>query len=69
MQEKIAEEKRIEEENKRIKEWEQKFDQEQKKKEEELIRRFYTNEEKSRESNQISKTEIQNNEQKPDEKN
>ena len=39
---KIEEEERIREENRRIKEWEDKFDQEQKKKEEELIRKFYS---------------------------
>ena len=36
----IAEEKRIETENKRIKEWEIKFDEDQKKKEDELIKKF-----------------------------
>ena len=36
------EEDRIREENRRIKEWEDKFDQEQKKKEEELIKKFYS---------------------------
>ena len=34
--------KQKEEENRRIKEWEIKFDEEQKKKEEELIRKFYS---------------------------
>ncbi len=34
---------RIKEENRRIKEWERKFDEEQKIKEEELIRKFYSN--------------------------
>ena len=33
---------RIKEENRRIKEWERKFDEEQKIKEEELIRKFYS---------------------------
>ena len=41
---KIEEEKRIHEENERVKEWEIKFDEEQKKKEEELIRKFYNTE-------------------------
>ena len=36
-------EERIREENRRIKEWEDKFDQEQKLREEELIRKFYSN--------------------------
>ena len=39
---KTEEEERIREENRRIKEWEDKFDQEQKKKEEELIKKFYS---------------------------
>ena len=38
---KMEEEERIKEENRRIKEWEDKFDQEQKIKEEELIKKFY----------------------------
>ena len=37
----MEEEDRIREENRRIKEWEDKFDLEQKKKEEELIKKFY----------------------------
>ena len=37
---KIAEEKRIQDENERIKEWERKFDIEQAKKEEEFIKKF-----------------------------
>lgn len=39
---KAEEEERIREENRRIKEWEDKFDQEQKIKEKELIRKFYS---------------------------
>ena len=39
---KAEEEDRIREENRRIKEWEDKFDQEQKIKEEELIKKFYS---------------------------
>ena len=66
--EKISEEKRIEEENRRIKEWEQKFDEEQQKKEEELIRRFYRNEENTRQSNKISEIDNQNTEQDTEEK-
>ena len=41
MKAKIEEEERIREENRRIKEWEDKFDREQKIKEEELIKKFY----------------------------
>ena len=44
LKQKAEEEQRIRDENKRIKEWEDKFDQEQKKKEEELIKKFYSNE-------------------------
>ena len=39
---KTEEEERIRQENKRIKEWEDKFDQDQKVKEEELIKKFYS---------------------------
>ena len=42
---KIIEEKRIKEENERIKQWEIKFDADLKKKEEELIQKFYSNQE------------------------
>ena len=42
LKQKEEEEIRIREENRRIKEWEQKFDHEQKVKEEELIKKFYT---------------------------
>ncbi len=48
---KVEEEERIREENKRIKEWEDKFDQEQKKKEEELIRKFYSDKTEPKEDN------------------
>ena len=41
LKQKAEEEERIREENKRIREWEDKFDQEQKMKEEELIKKFY----------------------------
>ena len=58
----------MEEENRRIKEWEQKFDQEQQKKEEELIKRFYRNEENTRQSNKISEIDNQNTEQDTEEK-
>jgi hypothetical protein len=40
---KITDEKRLKEENERIKQWEIKFDAEQKRKEEELIKKFYNN--------------------------
>ena len=53
----IADEKRLEAENQRIKEWEIKFDEEQRKKEEELIRRF---EEKENIENQIGKNNSSN---------
>ena len=52
MKAKAEEEDRIREENKRIKEWEDKFDQEQKIKEEELIKKFYSDQ---------SSTEVNNN--------
>ena len=39
---KLEEEQRILEEERRLKEWEEKFDLEQKKKEEELIKKFYS---------------------------
>ena len=42
LKQKAEEEERIREENRRIKEWEDKFDQEQKKKEDELIKKFYS---------------------------
>ena len=50
MKAKAEEEDRIREENRRIKEWEDKFDQEQKIKEEELIKKFY-NDQSSNEVN------------------
>ncbi len=46
---KADEEDRIREENKRIKEWEDKFDQEQKVREEELIKKFYSDHSKPNE--------------------
>ena len=51
---KIEEEERIKEENKRIKEWEDKFDQEQKIKEEELINKFYSDQSQEKNINQIN---------------
>ena len=45
-------EERIKEENRRIKEWEDKFDQEQKLKEEALIKKFYSDQ--STEENKVS---------------
>ncbi len=56
LKEQIEKEKRLEEENRRLKEWETKFDEEQKKKEEELIRKFYSdNSETKSESNEEKK--------------
>ena len=43
LKQKAEEEERIREENRRIKEWEDKFDLEQKAKEEALIQKFYNN--------------------------
>ena len=43
LKQKTEQEERIREENRRIKEWEDKFDLEQQKKEEELIKKFYDN--------------------------
>jgi hypothetical protein len=40
----IHEEKRIDDENERMKVWEKNFDAEQKKKEEELLKKFYNDE-------------------------
>ena len=42
MKQKAEEEDRIREENRRIKEWEEKFDQDQKVKEDALIKKFYS---------------------------
>ena len=41
LKQKIEEEERIKNENYRIREWEEKFDQDQKMKEEALIQKFY----------------------------
>ena len=48
----IAQNQRIEEENRRVKEWEKKFDEEQRLKEEELVRKFYSDETLEQENNQ-----------------
>ena len=61
---KEEEEERIREENKRIKEWEDKFDQEQKIKEEELIKKFYNDQSSSEVKNES--LENINNEEKKD---
>ena len=45
---------RIHDENRRLKEWEKKFDQEQKLREEELISKFYTDH--SRDNNKVEPT-------------
>ena len=58
MREKDEEEDRIKEENRRIKEWEDKFDQEQRAREEELIKKFYSdNSTPSKEENEINDNE------------
>ena len=63
------EEERIREENRRIKEWEDKFDQEQKIKEEELIKKFY-NDQSSTKINDNKAENLDNNEnQNSDEEN
>ena len=49
----IAEERRIEAEDKRVREWELKFDEEQRKKEEELIKKF--KEKEKNESHDVKK--------------
>ena len=56
MKAKLEEEERIREENRRIKEWEDKFDQEQKLKEEELIKKFYNDQNSDESENVINKT-------------
>jgi len=43
LRQKTEEEERIKQENQRIKEWEDKFDQDQKQKEDDLIKKFYSN--------------------------
>ena len=65
------EEERIREENRRIKEWEDKFDREQKIREEELIKKFYNNDltdnrPKENEENLTSETKIKNDEENKD---
>ncbi len=65
LKQKAEEEERIREENRRIKEWEDKFDQEQKKKEEALIQKFYSDQSTSNEP----LTNKENIEDKDEEKN
>ena len=48
----MAQKQRIEEENRRMKEWEKKFDEEQRLKEEEVVKKFYSNEDSKVESDQ-----------------
>ena len=48
----LAQKQSIEEENRRIKEWEKKFDEEQRLKEDELVRKFYSDETPKQENNQ-----------------
>ena len=51
-------EKRIKEEQEKIRQWEIKFDEEQKKKEEELIRKFYRDSEVDKtDTNEVDKTD------------
>ena len=66
--------KRIDDENRRIKEWERKFDEEQKKKEDELIKKFYSAKEDAETyTNENSEKTLEdhqnNNDLKEDEKN
>ena len=56
MKAKAEEEDRIREENRRIKEWEDKFDQEQKIKEEALIKKFYSDHSTNDNTTEINKT-------------
>ena len=48
----MAQKQRIDEENRRMKEWEKKFDKEQRLKEEELVKKFYSEEISEPENNQ-----------------
>ena len=48
----IAQKEREDEENRRMKEWEKKFDEEQRLKEEELVRKFYSDEVSKQENDQ-----------------
>mgnify|MGYP001412156186 FL=1 len=49
------EQDRIKEENRRIKEWEDKFDQEQRMREDELIKKFYRDEITKSNDNEVKK--------------
>ena len=72
LKQKEDEEQRINEENRRIKEWEDKFDQEQKKREDELIRKFYSDrqiEPENIESNENSKSDTVSNDSEEDKSN
>ena len=59
LREKDEEEARIKEENRRIKEWEDKFDQEQRVREEELIKKFYSDHSKSSITKNESKDDVE----------
>ena len=64
----------LNDENRRIKEWERKFDEEQKKKEDELIKKFYSDKEDTENyTNENSEKTLEdhknNNDLKEDEKN
>ena len=62
LKQKLEEEERIKEENRRIKEWEEKFDEEQKMKEDALIEKFYTDKssDQNAEAETIEKNEEEN---------
>ena len=55
LKQKIEEEERIKNENYRIREWEEKFDQDQKMKEEALIQKFYKDQSSDPKNQEISK--------------
>ena len=58
LKQKTEQEERIREENRRIKEWEDKFDLEQQKKEETLIQKFYSDQKVNQNDNE---TNLENN--------
>ena len=72
LRQKREEEERIKEENRRIKEWEEKFDLEQKKREEALIEKFYSDTSGSSNQNKEEfdqKTKLETTEKEKDENN
>ena len=67
MKQRDEEELRIGDENRRLKEWEKNFDQEQKIKEEELLQKFYTGQskdQKKEEADESPITDIETNDSK-----